>query len=100
KKWVRSESPWVRRAAAVTFIYGLRRRVFLDHIFEVADTFLTDQHKYVQWGYGWMLKEATKHYQGEVFEYVMRKKAVMPRPALRYAIEKMPTELKAEAMKK
>ncbi len=38
--------------------------------------------------------------RGGNFEYVMRNKAVMPRTALRYAIEKMPKELKAEAMKK
>jgi len=100
KKWAKAENPWIRRAAAVSFIYGLRRGPFLDHIFEVADALLTDQHKYVQWGYGWMLKEATKYYQDQVFEYIMRNKAFMPRPALRYAIEKMPQELKAKAMKK
>lgn len=100
KEWVEAENPWIRRAAAVAFIYGLRRGVFLEHIFEVADALLTDQHRYVQWGYGWMLKEATKHYQDDVFEYVMRNKAAMPRPALRYAIEKMPKDLKAKAMSK
>jgi len=67
KKWVNSENPWTRRAAAVSFIYGLRRGAFLDRIFEVADALLTDQHRYVQWGYGWMLKEATKHYEEKVF---------------------------------
>ncbi len=46
-----------------------------------------------------MLKEATKHFLEDVFDYVMRNKAVMPRPALRYAIEKMPKEFKTKAMK-
>jgi hypothetical protein len=32
--------------------------------------------------------------------YVVKNKGVMPRTALRYAIELMPKELKAEAMKK
>ncbi len=32
--------------------------------------------------------------------YVMRHKTVMPRTALKYAIEKMPKELRTEAMKK
>ena len=54
----------------------------------------------VQKGYGWMLKVASQAHLQEVFDYVMKHKAVMPRTALRYAIEKMPPELKSEAMKK
>ena len=53
-----------------------------------------------QKGYGWLLKEASRKHTTEVFDYVMRNRAVMPRTALRYAIELMPKELKAEAMKK
>jgi 3-methyladenine DNA glycosylase AlkD len=54
----------------------------------------------VQKGYGWMLKAASQAHQHEVFKYVMDKKATMPRTSLRYAIEKMPPELKARAMAK
>jgi 3-methyladenine DNA glycosylase AlkD len=54
----------------------------------------------VQKGYGWMLKEASKKHQAEVFNYVMSKKARMPRTALRYAIEKMPADLKRRAMER
>ncbi|MFX0079933.1 MAG: DNA alkylation repair protein [Candidatus Hermodarchaeota archaeon] len=45
-----------------------------------------------------MLKEATKHFQDEVFAYVMEEKTVMARRALRYAIEKMPKDMKTQAM--
>jgi 3-methyladenine DNA glycosylase AlkD len=45
-----------------------------------------------------MLKAASQAHQQEVFNYVMKKKATMPRTALRYAIEKMPADLKARAM--
>ena len=34
----------------------------------------------------------------DIYEFVLRNKAMMPRPALRYAIEKMPQEYKAKAM--
>jgi len=54
----------------------------------------------VQKRYEGLLKEASRKHTDEVFDYVMRNKAVMLRTALRYAIELMPTELKAEAMKK
>jgi 3-methyladenine DNA glycosylase AlkD len=47
-----------------------------------------------------MLKEAGKQHQGEIFDYVMRNRKVMPRTALRYAIEKFPQDLRARAMEK
>ncbi len=39
-------------------------------------------------------------HRDEVFAYVREKKPVMPRTALRYAIELMPADMRAEAMKK
>jgi 3-methyladenine DNA glycosylase AlkD len=54
----------------------------------------------VQKGYGWMLKAASEAHQKEVFDYVFKNKAKMPRTSLRYAIEKMPQELKTKAMAK
>ena len=54
----------------------------------------------VQKGYGWMLKAASQSHEREVFEYVIKNKKKMPRTALRYAIEKMPAEMKALAMQK
>jgi 3-methyladenine DNA glycosylase AlkD len=98
KGWVSHPKPPVRRAAAVAFIYSLRRGQALEHIFDVADALLTDPDIYVLKGYGWMLKEATKYYQDIVFDYVQKHKTVMPRVSLRYAIEKMPQDLKDQAM--
>jgi 3-methyladenine DNA glycosylase AlkD len=46
-----------------------------------------------------MLKAASEAHQNEVFDFVVRHKVTMPRTALRYAIEKMPMEMKVEAMK-
>jgi Predicted DNA alkylation repair enzyme len=100
KKWTVSDNRWYRRAAAVTLILPARRGDFLDDVLLIADLLLTDEDDLVQKGYGWMLKEASKQHQQEVFDYVMRNKKVMPRTALRYAIEKMPKELKAKAMEK
>jgi 3-methyladenine DNA glycosylase AlkD len=54
----------------------------------------------VQKGYGWMLKAASQAHQEQVFNYVFRKKKTMPRTSLRYAIEKMPQELRIKAMAK
>jgi 3-methyladenine DNA glycosylase AlkD len=97
RNWASSENPWILRAAAVSLIYGLRRGMHREYIFDVVDALLSDPRKYVQNGYGWMLKEATKFFQDQVFDYVMRNKEKMPRRALRYAIEKMPKSLKVQA---
>lgn len=100
KKWAKSDNRWVRRAAAVTLIIPARNGLFLQDIFEIADILLLDDDDLVQKGYGWMLKAASQAHQKEVFNYVIKNKSAMPRTALRYAIEKMPKELKSEAMKK
>jgi 3-methyladenine DNA glycosylase AlkD len=100
KTWTHSENRWVKRASSVTLIIPARRGLFLSDIFEIADNLLIDKDDMVQKGYGWMLKAASQSHQKEVFDYVMKHKANMPRTALRYAIEKMPAQLKAEAMKK
>jgi 3-methyladenine DNA glycosylase AlkD len=100
KGWTQSQNRWVRRGAAVTLVLPARRGHFLVDVLEIADKLLLDKDDLVQKGYGWMLKEASKKHQQEVFSYVMKHKSVMPRTALRYAIEKMPSELRREAMKK
>jgi 3-methyladenine DNA glycosylase AlkD len=100
KTWARSENRWVRRGAAVTLIIPARRGIFLKDIFEIADILLADKDDLVQKGYGWMLKEASREHQKEVFDYIVKNKKEMPRTALRYAIEKMPKELKKRAMEK
>jgi 3-methyladenine DNA glycosylase AlkD len=99
KTWAKSENLWVRRASAVTFIVPAKTGKFLECVFEIADILLTDKEDLVQKGYGWMLKVASQAHQKEVFDYIMMKKAVMPRTALRYSIEKMPEDLREKAMR-
>ena len=100
KGWARSENRWLRRASAVTLILPARKGDFLKEVFEIADILLEDKDDMVQKGYGWMLKEASKKHQAEIFDYVMKWKAKMPRTALRYAIEKMPVEMRRRAMER
>ena len=100
KRWAKSRNRWVKRASAVSLIVPARKGKFLEDIFEIADILHSDKDDMVQKGYGWMLKAASQAYQHQVFDYVISKKATMPRTSLRYAIEKMPMELKAKAMSK
>jgi 3-methyladenine DNA glycosylase AlkD len=100
KGWAKSPNRWMKRAAAVSLIIPAKNGKFLKDIFQIADSLLLDKDDLVQKGYGWMLKEASRQHRQEVFDYVLRHKATMPRTALRYAIEKMPQELRQQAMAK
>ncbi|HNX21469.1 MAG TPA: DNA alkylation repair protein [Bacteroidales bacterium] len=100
KKFTKSDNRWMKRAAAVSLIVPARKGLFLSDMFEIALILLEDPDDMVQKGYGWMLKVASQTHQNEVFEFVMQHKQRMPRTALRYAIEKMPEDLKKQAMSK
>ncbi|HPJ17355.1 MAG TPA: DNA alkylation repair protein [Candidatus Woesebacteria bacterium] len=100
KRWTESPKRFVKRAAAVTLIIPAREGRYLRDIFEIADKLLMDPDDLVQKGYGWMLKAASQSHQKEVFDYVIKNKAIMPRTALRYAIEKLPVEMKKKCMER
>jgi len=100
KRWTQSDNRWMRRAAAVSLIVPAKHGKYLDDVLEITDLLLTDNDDMVRKGYGWLLKEASRKHQKEIFDYVMRNRKSMPRTALRYAIELMPKELKAGAMTK
>jgi 3-methyladenine DNA glycosylase AlkD len=100
KSWVKSKNRWTRRAAAVTLVLPARRGGYLKEVFEIADALIADEEDMVRKGYGWLLKEASRQHEKQVFDYVMERKAIMPRVALRYAIEKMPEDLRKRAMEK
>jgi len=100
KIWTKSNNRWIKRASAVSLILPARKGLFLKDAFEIADILLLDSDDMVQKGYGWMLKEESRLHEKDVFNYVIKHKDVMPRTALRYAIELMPKNLKEKAMKK
>ena len=97
-KWAGSDNRWLRRAAAVVLIYSVRRDRNIEAAYETADKLLMDNDDLVQKGYGWMLKEISNRYPQDVFDYVMKHRANMPRTALRYAIEKLPPAMRRKAM--
>ncbi len=100
KGWTRSSNRWVRRGAAVVFVPGARKGMFLADVFEVADLLAWDRDDLVQKACGWALKESSKAHPGEVFGYVSNRKDRMPRVVLRYAIERLPEDLRREAMRR
>lgn len=67
---------------------------------EIATTMMMDRDDMVQKGYGWMLKAASEAHCNEIFDFVTKHRSAMPRTAYRYALEKMPKDMRTEAMKK
>lgn len=100
KEFTTSPNRWMKRAAAVSLIVPARKGLFLEDMFDIANILLMDPDDMVQKGYGWMLKVASHKHLDPVFNFVMSYQKVMPRTAFRYAIEKMPVDLKKQAMSK
>lgn len=100
RQWAKSENRWMRRASAVSLIVPAREGRFLQHVLGIADILLLDSDDLVQKGYGWMLKASSEAHREEVFAWVMAHREAMPRTALRYAIEKMPGDMRQRAMAK
>jgi len=98
--WLASPNRWLRRGAAVSLVPLARRGLCCGQVFHVADALLEDEDDLVRKGYGWMLKELSHVWPREVLEFVLLRRARMPRVALRYAIELLPADWRARAMAK
>jgi Predicted DNA alkylation repair enzyme len=72
--------------------------MFLDVVFATAEALLMDKDDLVQKGYGWALKAASEAHRDEVYDFVTARHTTMPRTAFRYALEKMPTDMRKQAM--
>lgn len=99
RTWAAPPNRWKQRAAAVSLIIPAREGMLLDDIFAIADKLLKSADDMVQKGYGWMLKAAGEAHPEKVFEYLVANHAAMPRTAFRYALEKLPMDMRQKAMK-
>lgn len=97
--WLTAQNPYMRRAAAVALIY-FEPNGHLQLRLQRAKDLMYDEDLLVQKGYGWLLKKTSQKFPQEVYNFVIKHKKVMPRLALRYAIEKLPKQLRLQAMLK
>ncbi len=102
KLWSFSKNRWVRRASAVSLISTQGSSYVSQHqladIFTIVRTLFNDPEDLVQKAAGWLLKASSIHHQQEIFKFVMKYRTQMSRTTLRYAIEKMPTDLRRQAL--
>lgn len=85
----RSRSLWERRISIVATYFFIRRDDF-DDTLPVAERLLTDREDLIHKAIGWMLPEVGKKHQPTLEAFLRTYAKVMPRTALRYAIERFP----------
>jgi len=95
---VKSPSLWERRIAMVATAAFIRRGD-LKEAFAIAGRLLADKHDLIHKAVGWMLREAGKHSQAEMIDFLKRNYSKVPRTTLRYAIERLPAAERKRALK-
>lgn len=105
RHWVESPSPWARRAANVSVLKFVRRKVGrsvfelpLSHVFDNCARLMYDKDVYVQKGCGWLLKVTSEVHPDEVAAFLREWHTEMSRDTFRYAIEKMDRETRTSLM--
>lgn len=93
KKLARSGLLWDRRIAMVS-TWTFTHAGNTEPTFELAELLLGDDHDLMHKAVGWMLREAGKVDPDRLDEFLLAHASEMPRTALRYAIERMPPEVR------
>ncbi len=94
--WGTSDHPWCRRASNVALVkfVGRSAELPLAPVLANCERLLPDPDPYVQKGIGWMLKVAGQREPEPVIAFVRQHLARIDRPTLRYAIEKLPADVR------
>lgn len=101
KEWSHSEKIYVKRASAVCLMRSTQSFVVdvpFEYVKIIADILIKDEHIHVQKGIGWLLKYTYLSYPNVTVEYLKENKKLMSRTTYRYALEKMPKDVRADMM--
>lgn len=94
------ESLWHQRVAIVSTFALIRAGEFADTI-RISKKFLSHKHVLIHKATGWMLREMGKRGgHDELISFLDEYATVMPRTALRYAIERFPEDLRQHYLKR
>jgi len=95
ERLARSASLWERRISIVATHWFIRHGDFSDTL-KIARRLLVDKEDLIHKAVGWMLREVGKRNVAALESFLDEHCRTMPRPALRYAIERLP-EVKRRA---
>ncbi|MES2624853.1 MAG: DNA alkylation repair protein [Pseudomonadota bacterium] len=90
-----SMNPWERRTAIVSTYFFIRQDDIED-TFRIAELLVQDEHDLVQKAVGSWIREAGKRDQKRLVKFLGQFSRLMPRPMLRYAVEKLAPEVRAK----
>lgn len=93
----RSKSLWEKRIAMVSTL-NLIRAGQLDDTFAIAEILMDDPHDLIHKAVGWMLRCAGDKDRGALLKFLDEYAGVMPRTALRYALEHLMPKQKTHYM--
>ena len=90
---------WRQRVAVIACLTLIKQGEFRE-IKQLAKLFLTHEHDLMHKAVGWMLREMGKQDEGELIRFLDRYSSEMPRTMLRYAIEKLPPDIRRDYLGK
>ena len=94
-EWGKSDNPWRRRAAVMSFAPLVREGRFMTDALSMADVLMTDPHEEVQRGVGMMLLDASRLQSPRVVEFLVPWKDRASRLILQTAATKLSREDRA-----
>lgn len=84
-----SKNLWERRVAIISTFAFIRKSDFADTL-KLSEKLLKDTHDLMHKAVGWMLREVGKKDEQVLRKFLEKNMRVLPRTALRYAIERLP----------
>jgi 3-methyladenine DNA glycosylase AlkD len=87
-----ASAQWFERRTSIVSTWFFIRHSDLDDTFGIAQMLVNDPHDLVQKAVGGWIREAGKRDEQRLRDFLDRNAATMPRTALRYAIEHLPSD--------
>jgi 3-methyladenine DNA glycosylase AlkD len=97
--WSKSEKLWAKRASIVSFVNLARKYDFDKIIIELCQNLIKNDFRFIQLGVGWCLRNLGQKNLDLEIDFIKKNYKYFSREGLRYATEKMKTELREKVLK-